>query len=77
MPQANTNVIKIVDTNKNVYNYYTSINGELVVKVDRELNGKVLVCESQNNIGSTAINKTLNISCKLLLKYNNTVLKRK
>ena len=60
-------MIKLVDSNRNVYNHYTSTNGELVIKLKREMNGKVLVCESGNSIDSTVANKTLDISCNILL----------
>ncbi len=39
---------------------------ELTITVDRRTNGRMIICEYENRIGTTKINQTLDVYCKLL-----------
>ena len=63
VPVSTRNIIKLVDAHDKIFEHYSSINGQLTILMTREINGKTLVCESENEIGATSINQTLDVSC--------------
>lgn len=63
VPASTGNIIKLVDAHDEVVEQYSSINGQLTLQMTRAINGKTLVCESENEIGTTSINQTLDVSC--------------
>ena len=62
VPISLDTILKLVNDKTEVFNYHTSINGELTVRMTREMNGMTVVCESENEVGRTSINQTLNVS---------------
>jgi hypothetical protein len=57
-PNTNDYTIYVEDGEQRVYNEY------LTLKMDRSLNGKTIFCESENSIGKSVVNHTINIICK-------------
>ncbi len=60
-PEAylNSSMIYLAE-NKNIL----SINGSITLKMNKNLNGKTLICQNENSIGKSVINYTLNVHCK-------------